>query len=168
MFLVDNRRRALNPARQTVPLDLSLFIENSKDIRRLKISPQILLAAHRFLLAEVEPFRSLSSKILLTLLKRDVVVLINYNLLEPDDEKLYIYHKNVPTDYFVLILEVSSYQCVEKVIINNNCLTTTIIKTTKKWRRSDDILPIFQEAILQYCRLVEDNGMIFFCFKISS
>ena len=97
----------MNPARQTIPLDLSLFIENSKDNKKLKVSPQILLAAHRFLLAEVEPFRALSDKVLLTLLKQEVVFIINYNLLDRSNDRLFIYHKGVPCDYFVLVLEVS-------------------------------------------------------------
>ena len=71
------------------------------------VTPQILLAAHRFLLAEVEPFKNLSDKILLRLLKQDVVMVVSINEDDAKSEKLFIYRKNKASDYFVLILEVS-------------------------------------------------------------
>ncbi|XP_076813987.1 metal transporter CNNM4-like [Clavelina lepadiformis] len=100
----DNKTKKLNQRRQKIPVDLSLFEENGND-KRQKVSPQILLAAHRFLLAEVEPFKALSEKVLLRLLKQDIVVELSYHGNEQKSEKLLIYSRNKPSDYFVLILE---------------------------------------------------------------
>nr|CAB3232141.1 metal transporter CNNM4 [Phallusia mammillata] len=101
----DNKNKRLNTMRQKIPLDLSLFAEQPGEGKKPKISPQLMLAAHRFLLAEVEPFKSLSDKVLLRLLKQDVIVELSYETNKNKPEKLYIYQRSKPCDYFVLILE---------------------------------------------------------------
>jgi len=65
-----------------------------------------LLAAHRFLLSEVEPFRLLSDKVVLVLLKQDVVFEVKIDGKDDDMSKITIYQRQKPSDYFVLILEV--------------------------------------------------------------
>ena len=96
-------------ARQKIPLDLSLFTEQPGEGRKLVVTPQILLAAHRFLLAEVDPFKTLSDKVLLRLLKQDVLMLRAPSDDQKSDKQL-IYKKSKASDYFVLVLEVSVIQ----------------------------------------------------------
>jgi len=108
----DNRMKKLNKMRQQIPIDLSLFVEQSG--RKAQCSPQLMLAAHRFLIAEVEPFREISDKVLLRLLKQDVIVDLNFAENEHRPENLCIYQRNKPADYFVLILEVSAWRCYQR------------------------------------------------------
>ena len=104
--LADNTKKKLNMACQKIPIDLSLFAEQPGEGRKPVVSPQILLAAHRFLLAEVDPFKNLLDKVLLRLLKQDVVLALNAPDSEQKSDKVLIYKKNKASDYFVLILEV--------------------------------------------------------------
>lgn len=102
-FYTDNKTKKVNQMRQSMPLDLSLFTDPSA--RQATISPQLMLAVHRFLLAEVEPFVLLSEKVIPRLLKqKDVFVQLVHNE-NVSPEKMYIYRANKPADYFVLILE---------------------------------------------------------------
>ncbi|XP_067858161.1 metal transporter CNNM1 [Heptranchias perlo] len=102
----DNRTKKI-AHRERKPHDFSLFKISDTDIR-IKVSPQLLLATHRFLATEVEPFknRHISDKILLRLLKHPKVIWeLKYdekNKLSPDH---YLYQRNKPVDYFVLILQ---------------------------------------------------------------
>ena len=93
---------------QKIPIDLSLFAEQPGEGRKPVVTPQILLAAHRFLLAEVDPFKNLSDKVLLRLLKQDVVAAVAVPDADRNSDKLLIYKKNKASDYFVIILEVKS------------------------------------------------------------
>ncbi|XP_078421248.1 metal transporter CNNM4-like isoform X1 [Cetorhinus maximus] len=87
--------------------DFSLFKSSDTDVRA-KISPQLLLATHRFLATEVEPFKSthISDKILLRLLKRPKVIWeLKFNRKDKMAPDQYLYQRNKPVDYFVLILQ---------------------------------------------------------------
>ncbi|XP_078236261.1 metal transporter CNNM4 [Pogona vitticeps] len=73
-----------------------------------KISPQLLLAAHRFLSAEVSPFSPdlLSEKYLQHLLhQRDVVCELRFNEDQKDSPHHYLYENSKEADYFILILK---------------------------------------------------------------
>ncbi|KAF6727487.1 Metal transporter CNNM4 [Oryzias melastigma] len=86
--------------------DFSAFKHESES--KVKISPQLLLAAHRFLATEVSLFvqTQISDKVLLRILRHpDVIQEIKFN--ESDKRSLhhYIYQKGKPVDYFILILQ---------------------------------------------------------------
>lgn len=86
--------------------DFSAFKHESES--KVKISPQLLLAAHRFLATEVCLFSpsQISDKVLLRILRHpDVIHEIKFN--ENDKRSLhhYIYQRGKPVDYFVLILQ---------------------------------------------------------------
>uniref|UniRef100_A0A670ZVV9 Metal transporter n=1 Tax=Pseudonaja textilis TaxID=8673 RepID=A0A670ZVV9_PSETE len=95
------------PHRGRKPHDFSIFRLSDSEMR-VKISPQLLLATHRFMATEVEPFKipHLSEKILLRLLKHPNVIqemkFDHKNKRAPDH---YLYQRNRPVDYFVLILQ---------------------------------------------------------------
>nr|XP_013009943.1 metal transporter CNNM4 isoform X1 [Cavia porcellus] len=87
--------------------DFSAFKDTDSELK-VKISPQLLLAAHRFLSTEVPQFSPslMSEKILLRLLKYpDVIQELKFN----EDNKYcahhYLYARNRPADYFILILQ---------------------------------------------------------------
>ncbi|XP_072122874.1 metal transporter CNNM4-like [Mobula birostris] len=87
--------------------DYSAFKPDVNEVQ-IKVSPQLLLAAHRFLSTEVSHFSAahFSEKILLRLLKHpDVINEIKFdedNKYSPDH---YLYIRGRPVDYFVLILQ---------------------------------------------------------------
>ncbi|XP_062913267.1 metal transporter CNNM4-like [Mobula hypostoma] len=87
--------------------DYSAFKPDVNEVQ-IKVSPQLLLAAHRFLSTEVSHFSAahFSEKILLRLLKHpDVISEIKFdedNKYSPDH---YLYIRGRPVDYFVLILQ---------------------------------------------------------------
>lgn len=86
--------------------DFSAFKHENES--NVKISPQLLLAAHRFLATEVILFSpsQISDKVLLRILRHpDVIHEIKFN--ENDKRSLhhYIYQRGKPVDYFVLILQ---------------------------------------------------------------
>nr|XP_023402541.1 metal transporter CNNM2 isoform X2 [Loxodonta africana] len=75
---------------------------------KVKISPQLLLAMHRFLATEVEAFSpsQMSEKILLRLLKHpNVIQELKYDEKNKKAPEYYLYQRNKPVDYFVLILQ---------------------------------------------------------------
>uniref|UniRef100_A0A8C3S5C7 Metal transporter n=1 Tax=Chelydra serpentina TaxID=8475 RepID=A0A8C3S5C7_CHESE len=75
---------------------------------KVKISPQLLLAAHRFMASEIEPFKSpcLSEKILLRLLKHpNVIQELKYDHKNKRAVEHSLYQRSRPVDYFVLILQ---------------------------------------------------------------
>ncbi|KAM5170329.1 metal transporter CNNM4 [Mantella aurantiaca] len=102
----DNRSKKRVGRRQDKK-DFSVFKDPDHELR-VKISPQLLLAAHRFLSTEVPLFASslVSEKTLLRLLKYpDVVQELHYN---EDDKKAsdhYLYQRNKMADYFILVLQ---------------------------------------------------------------
>uniref|UniRef100_A0A670ZVY5 Metal transporter n=1 Tax=Pseudonaja textilis TaxID=8673 RepID=A0A670ZVY5_PSETE len=103
----DNQKKERIPHRGRKPHDFSIFRLSDSEMR-VKISPQLLLATHRFMATEVEPFKipHLSEKILLRLLKHPNVIqemkFDHKNKRAPDH---YLYQRNRPVDYFVLILQ---------------------------------------------------------------
>uniref|UniRef100_A0A803YKV1 Metal transporter n=1 Tax=Meleagris gallopavo TaxID=9103 RepID=A0A803YKV1_MELGA len=104
----DNRKKERVPHRGRKPQDFSIFRLSDSEMR-VKISPQLLLATHRFMATEVEPFKSpyLSEKILLRLLKHpNVIQELKYDRKNKKAAEHYLYQRNRPVDYFVLILQV--------------------------------------------------------------
>ncbi|XP_030011773.1 LOW QUALITY PROTEIN: metal transporter CNNM1 [Sphaeramia orbicularis] len=103
----DNRtkRRVSNHERKQQDFSIFKLAENEL---KVKISPQLLLATHRFLATEVEPFRPchLSEKILLRLIKHPSVVQeVKFNPKNKHSPQHYLFQRNKPVDYFVLILQ---------------------------------------------------------------
>ncbi|XP_047458546.1 metal transporter CNNM1 [Mugil cephalus] len=103
----DNRtkRRVSNHERKQQDFSIFKLAENEL---KVKISPQLLLATHRFLATEVEPFRPchLSEKILLRLIKHPSVVQeLKFNPKNKHAPQHYLFQRNRPVDYFILILQ---------------------------------------------------------------
>ncbi|KAK7140272.1 hypothetical protein R3I94_012779 [Phoxinus phoxinus] len=87
--------------------DFSAFKPTDNELR-VKISPQLLLATLRFLATEVESFSAaqMSEKILLRLLKHPNVILeLKYDDKNKKMSEHYLFHRNKPVDYFILILQ---------------------------------------------------------------
>ncbi|XP_077097723.1 metal transporter CNNM4 isoform X1 [Siphateles boraxobius] len=101
----DNRNRK-KVAHNKNKRDFSAFKHESES--KVKISPQLLLAAHRFLATEVNLFSPslISEKILLRILKHpDVIQEIKFNESEKKSLHHYLYLRGKPVDYFILILQ---------------------------------------------------------------
>ncbi|XP_067262036.1 metal transporter CNNM4 isoform X3 [Chanodichthys erythropterus] len=101
----DNRNRK-KVAHNKNKRDFSAFKHESES--KVKISPQLLLAAHRFLATEVNLFSPslISEKILLRILKHpDVIQEIKFNENEKKSPHHYLYLRGKPVDYFILILQ---------------------------------------------------------------
>ncbi|XP_030057524.1 metal transporter CNNM3 isoform X2 [Microcaecilia unicolor] len=87
--------------------DFSLFKMSDVE-HKVKISPQLLLATERFLSREVDAFNTskISETVLLHLLKHPGV---NHEIKFDENNRLapehYLYQRNQPVDYFVLILQ---------------------------------------------------------------
>ncbi|XP_051507199.1 metal transporter CNNM2a isoform X1 [Myxocyprinus asiaticus] len=87
--------------------DFSAFKPTDNELG-VKISPQLLLATLRFLATEVESFSSaqMSEKILLRLLKHpNVIQELKYDDKNKKMSEHYLFHRNKPVDYFILILQ---------------------------------------------------------------
>ncbi|KAM6178885.1 metal transporter CNNM4 [Rhynchocyon petersi] len=87
--------------------DFSAFKDTDNELK-VKISPQLLLAAHRFLATEVSLFNPslISEKILLRLLKYpDVIQELKFDEHNRYYSQHYLYTRNKPADYFILILQ---------------------------------------------------------------
>ncbi|XP_029425468.1 metal transporter CNNM2 isoform X3 [Nannospalax galili] len=87
--------------------DFSAFKQTDSEMK-VKISPQLLLAMHRFLATEVEAFSpsQMSEKILLRLLKHpNVIQELKFDEKNKKAPEYYLYQRNRPVDYFVLILQ---------------------------------------------------------------
>ncbi|KAG7235975.1 hypothetical protein INR49_001693 [Caranx melampygus] len=75
---------------------------------KVKISPQLLLATHRFLSTEVEPFKPahISEKILLRLIKHPSVVQeLKFDEKNKRAPQHFLFQRNKPVDYFILVLQ---------------------------------------------------------------
>ncbi|XP_072243472.1 metal transporter CNNM4 isoform X1 [Leuresthes tenuis] len=86
--------------------DFSAFKHENES--KVKISPQLLLAAHRFLATEVSLFSPslISDKVLLRILRHpDVIQEIKFNENEKRSLHHYVYQRGKPVDYFILILQ---------------------------------------------------------------
>ncbi|XP_030057526.1 metal transporter CNNM4 isoform X2 [Microcaecilia unicolor] len=102
----DNRSRK-RVRNQKNRRDFSAFKQPDNELR-VKISPQLLLAAHRFLATEVPLFSPslISEKILLRLLKHpDVILELKFDEDNKKSPQHYLYQKSKPVDYFILILQ---------------------------------------------------------------
>ncbi|KAM9311216.1 metal transporter CNNM4 [Gastrophryne carolinensis] len=102
----DNRSKKRVNRRQDKK-DFSVFKDTDHELR-VKISPQLLLAAHRFLSTEVALFAPnlVSEKTLLRLLKYpEVVQELHFNDTEKKATEHYLYQRNKTADYFILILQ---------------------------------------------------------------
>ncbi|KAG8435333.1 hypothetical protein GDO86_013334 [Hymenochirus boettgeri] len=87
--------------------DFSAFKQADSEMK-VKISPQLLLAMHRFLATEVDAFSSsqMSEKILLRLLKHpNVIQELKFDERNKKSSEYYLYQRNKPVDYFVLVLQ---------------------------------------------------------------
>ncbi|XP_070609063.1 metal transporter CNNM1 isoform X4 [Erythrolamprus reginae] len=103
----DNQKKERIPHRGRKPHDFSIFRLSDSEMR-VKITPQLLLATHRFLATEVGPFKMphLSEKILLRLLKHpNVIQEMKFDHKNKRAPEHYLYQRNRPVDYFVLILQ---------------------------------------------------------------
>ncbi|RXN07063.1 metal transporter CNNM4-like protein [Labeo rohita] len=101
----DNRNRK-KVAHNKNKRDFSAFKHESES--KVKISPQLLLAAHRFLATEVHLFSpsQISEKVLLRILKHpDVIQDIKFNENDKKSAHHYLYLRGKPVDYFILILQ---------------------------------------------------------------
>ncbi|XP_059192885.1 metal transporter CNNM4 isoform X1 [Centropristis striata] len=86
--------------------DFSAFKHENES--KVKCSPQLLLAAHRFLATEVSLFSpaQISDKVLLRILRHpDVIQEIKFNDNDKRSAHHYVYQRGKPVDYFVLILQ---------------------------------------------------------------
>ncbi|XP_034026705.1 metal transporter CNNM4 isoform X2 [Thalassophryne amazonica] len=86
--------------------DFSAFKHEGES--KVKVSPQLLLAAHRFLATEVSLFSpsQMSEKVLLRILRHhDVIQEIKFNESDKRSHHHYVYQRGKPADYFVLILQ---------------------------------------------------------------
>ncbi|NWQ85226.1 CNNM4 protein, partial [Burhinus bistriatus] len=87
--------------------DFSAFKDPVNELK-VKVSPQLLLAAHRFLSTEVTLFTPnfISEKILLRLLKySDVIQELKFDEENKKSPRHFLYCKNKAADYFILILQ---------------------------------------------------------------
>ncbi|KAK1791632.1 hypothetical protein P4O66_013634 [Electrophorus voltai] len=103
----DNRTKRRVSHHERKQQDFSIF-KLSESEMMVKVSPQLLLATHRFLATEVEPFKPshLSEKILLRLIKHPSVMQeLKFDEKNKKSPKHYLYQRNKPVDYFVLILQ---------------------------------------------------------------
>ncbi|XP_072247101.1 metal transporter CNNM1 [Leuresthes tenuis] len=103
----DNRTKRRVSHHERKQQDFSIFKVAENELK-VKISPQLLLATHRFLATEVEPFRPchLSDKILLRLIKHPSIVQdLKFNPKNKHAPQHYLYQRNKPVDYFILILQ---------------------------------------------------------------
>ncbi|XP_030625321.1 metal transporter CNNM4-like [Chanos chanos] len=101
----DNRnRKKVDPNKNK--RDFSAFKHERES--KVKVSPQLMLAAHRFLATEVSLFSPLqiSEKVLLRILKHpDVIQEIKFNEADKRSLQHCLYQRGKPVDYFVLILQ---------------------------------------------------------------
>uniref|UniRef100_A0A4W5MHJ6 Metal transporter n=1 Tax=Hucho hucho TaxID=62062 RepID=A0A4W5MHJ6_9TELE len=104
LFSMTKRRVSHHERKQH---DFSIFNLTENEMK-VKMSPQLLLATHRFLATEVEPFRPchLSEKILLRLIKHPSVVQeLKFDRKNKQAPQHFLYMRNKPVDYFVLVLQ---------------------------------------------------------------
>ncbi|XP_029025012.2 metal transporter CNNM4 isoform X2 [Betta splendens] len=101
----DNRnRKKVDPNKNK--RDFSAFKHDGDS--KVKISPQLMLAAHRFLATEVSLFSpfQITEKVLLRILKHpDVIQELKFNENDKRSLQHFLYHRGKPVDYFILILQ---------------------------------------------------------------
>ncbi|XP_022055493.1 metal transporter CNNM4 isoform X1 [Acanthochromis polyacanthus] len=101
----DNRnRKKVDPNKNK--RDFSAFKHDSDS--KVKISPQLMLAAHRFLATEVSLFSpfQITEKVLLRILRHpDVIQELKFNENDKRSPQHFLYQRGKPVDYFALILQ---------------------------------------------------------------
>ncbi|XP_068928006.1 metal transporter CNNM4 isoform X2 [Petaurus breviceps papuanus] len=105
MYMDNRSRKRVN--NQKNKRDFSAFKVPDNEMR-VKISPQLLLAAHRFLATELPLFGPsiISEKILLRLLKYpDVIQELKFDERHKLSARHYLYVRNKSADFFILILQ---------------------------------------------------------------
>ncbi|XP_016890487.2 metal transporter CNNM1-like [Cynoglossus semilaevis] len=103
----DNRTKRRVSHHEQKQQDFSIF-KLSENEMKVKISPQLLLATHRFLSTEVEPFKPahISEKILLRLIKHPSVVQeLKFDEKNKRASQHFLFQRNKPVDHFVLVLQ---------------------------------------------------------------
>ncbi|XP_077425956.1 metal transporter CNNM1-like [Vanacampus margaritifer] len=103
----DNRSKRRVSHHERKQQDFSIFKMADHEMK-VKISPQLLLATHRFLSTEVDPFKPLhiSEKILLRLIKHPSVVQdLKFDDRNKRAPKHFLFQRNKPADYFILVLQ---------------------------------------------------------------
>ncbi|XP_028325183.1 metal transporter CNNM1 isoform X1 [Gouania willdenowi] len=103
----DNRTKRRVSNHEKKQKDFSIFKMAEHELKG-KMSPQLLLATHRFLATEVELFRPcyMSEKILLCLIKHPSVVQeLKFNPKSKHSPQHFLFQRNKPVDYFILILQ---------------------------------------------------------------
>ncbi|XP_029300317.1 LOW QUALITY PROTEIN: metal transporter CNNM4 [Cottoperca gobio] len=101
----DNRNRKKVDPNKNKP-DFSAFKQEGDS--KVKISPQLMLAAHRFLATEVSLFSpfQITEKVLLRVLSHpDVIQELKFNENDKRSLQHFIYQRGKPVDYFILILQ---------------------------------------------------------------
>ncbi|XP_060931699.1 metal transporter CNNM4 isoform X1 [Limanda limanda] len=86
--------------------DFSAFKHDADS--KVKISPQLMLAAHRFLATEVSLFSPflITEKVLLRILRHpDVIQELKFNENDKRSPQHFLYQRGKPVDYFTLILQ---------------------------------------------------------------
>ncbi|AWP00741.1 putative metal transporter CNNM4 [Scophthalmus maximus] len=101
----DNRnRKRVDPNKNK--RDFSAFKHDADS--KVKISPQLMLAAHRFLATEVSLFSpfQITEKVLLRILRHpDVIQELKFNENDKRSPQHFLYQRGKPVDYFILILQ---------------------------------------------------------------
>uniref|UniRef100_A0A3B5A9M2 Metal transporter n=1 Tax=Stegastes partitus TaxID=144197 RepID=A0A3B5A9M2_9TELE len=101
----DNRnRKKVDPNKNK--RDFSAFKHDADS--KVKISPQLMLAAHRFLATEVSLFSpfQITEKVLLRILRHpDVIQELKFNENDKRSPQHFLYQRGKPVDYFALILQ---------------------------------------------------------------
>uniref|UniRef100_A0A8C3G6E5 Metal transporter n=1 Tax=Cyclopterus lumpus TaxID=8103 RepID=A0A8C3G6E5_CYCLU len=101
----DNRNRKKVDPNKNKP-DFSAFKQEGDS--KVKISPQLMLAAHRFLATEVtlfSPFQ-VTEKVLLRVLRHpDVIKEIKFNDNDKRSPQHFLYQRGKPVDFFILVLQ---------------------------------------------------------------
>ncbi|XP_068451792.1 metal transporter CNNM1-like isoform X2 [Clinocottus analis] len=103
----DNRTKRRVSHHERKQQDFSIF-KLSENEMKVNVSPQLLLATHRFLSTEVEPFKPahISEKILLRLIKHPSVVQeLKFDERNKRAPQHFLFQRNKPVDYFVLVLQ---------------------------------------------------------------
>ncbi|XP_074484263.1 metal transporter CNNM1-like [Sebastes fasciatus] len=103
----DNRTKRRVSHHERKQQDFSIF-KLSENEMKVNISPQLLLATHRFLSTEVEPFKPahISEKILLRLIKHpSVVEELKFDEKNKRASQHFLFQRNKPVDYFILVLQ---------------------------------------------------------------
>ncbi|KAM4532004.1 metal transporter CNNM4 isoform 2-T2 [Fundulus diaphanus] len=101
----DNRNKKKVDPHKNKP-DFSAFKQEGDS--KVKITPQLMLAAHRFLATEVNLFSpfQITEKVLLRILRHpDVIQELKFNESDKRSPQHFLYQKGKPVDYFVLILQ---------------------------------------------------------------